>query len=189
MSAVVRYADLAGTIRQREPRCGSVRVVAVDGVAGAGKSTVSAELAAALGAAPIVPTDDLASHEQLFEWWPVLVAAVFEPLSVGRSGHYRRYDWSRREYGEPRSVPVAPVLVVEGAGAGRRELAPWLSYLVWVDADVTAAHERGLRRDLASLGPSWYDELVRFWAVWAAAERAHFAADPTIDRADFIVPT
>ena len=189
MSTTVPYPDLAGAIRRREPRCGSVRVVAVDGVAGAGKSTIAGELAGALGGVPIVPTDDLASHERLFEWWPVLVADVFEPLSVGRAGHYRPYDWVRRDYGEPRVVPVAPVLVVEGVGAGRRELARWLSYLVWVDADVTTAHERGLRRDLAAMGPDRRDELVRFWAEWAAVEGAHFAADPTVDRADVIVRT
>jgi hypothetical protein len=31
------------------------------------------------------------------------------------------------------------------------------------------------------------DELIRFWAEWTAAEAAHFAGDPTIDRADVIV--
>ncbi|HKE51958.1 MAG TPA: hypothetical protein VKE25_10650 [Actinomycetes bacterium] len=189
MPSAVPYADLAERIRQREPRCGSVRVVAVDGVAGAGKSTIATELAGVLGGARIMSTDDLASHEQLFEWWPVLVAEVLEPLSMGRTGHYRPYDWSKRDYREPRAVPVASVLVVEGVGAGRRELARWLSYLIWVDADVAAAHERGLRRDLAALGPDRHDEQVRFWAVWAPAERVHFAADPTIDRADFIVRT
>lgn len=189
MPSTVPYADLAQRIRQREPRCGSVRVVAVDGVAGAGKSTIATLLAGALGGTAIVSTDDLASHERLFEWWPVLVADVFEPLSMGRAGHYRPYDWSSRDYGEPRPVSMAAVLVVEGVGAGRRELARWLSYLIWVDADVTAAHERGLHRDLATLGPDRHDELVRFWAVWTAAEQAHFAADPTVERADFIVRT
>jgi hypothetical protein len=183
------YAEVAAEIRRSEPRCGLVRVVAVDGVAGAGKSTIAAGLAGALGGTPIVPTDDLASHERLFEWWPALVADVFAPLSVGAVGHYRPYDWARRDYGEPRAVPVRPVLVVEGVGAGRRELTRWLSYLVWVDADVVAAHERGLRRDLDALGSDRRDELVRFWADWAAVERAHFAADPTIDRADVIVRT
>lgn len=189
MSTTVPYVDLAATIRRRAPRCGSVRVVAVDGVAGAGKSTIAAELADALGGAPVVRTDDLASHERLFEWWPVLVAEVFEPLSVGRTGHYRPYDWVRRDYGQPRVVPVTPALVVDGVGAGRRELARWLSYLIWVDADVAAAHERGLCRDLAGAGPDGRDELVRFWAEWVAVERAHFAADRTIERADVIVRT
>lgn len=188
MSGTVAYAELAAEIRRREPSCGAVRVVAVDGVAGAGKSTVAAALAAELGGAPVVPTDELADHERLFGWWPELVADVFEPLSQGRAGRYRPYDWTRRERGEPREVPIAPVLVVEGTGAGRRELAPWLSYLIWVDADLAAAHERGLRRDLAALGPDWRDELARFWAEWVAAERAHFAADPTVDRADLVVP-
>ncbi|MGH8836813.1 MAG: hypothetical protein ACRDWG_17725 [Actinomycetes bacterium] len=187
MSTTVPYADLAGTIRRREPRCGQVRVVAVDGVAGAGKSTIAAELADELGGAPVVSTDDLAGHERLFEWWPALVADVFEPLSVGRAGHYRPYDWSRRDFGAPHLVPVVPVLVVEGVGAGRRELARWLSFLVWVEADVTAGHERGLRRDLTAMGADRRDELIRFWAEWTAAEAAHFAGDPTIDRADVIV--
>jgi uridine kinase len=181
------YVEVAAEIRRREPRCGAVRVVAVDGVAGAGKSTVAAALAASLGDAPVVHADDLASHDRLFGWWPALVADLFEPLAHGRPGRYRPYDWIRRDRGEPREVPVSPVLVVEGVGTGRRELARWLSYLIWVAADANTAHERGLGRDLAALGPEWQDELTWFWADWVAAEQAHFAADPTVDRADLVV--
>ncbi|MCI0685917.1 MAG: uridine kinase [Sporichthyaceae bacterium] len=182
------YADLATAIRRREPRCGPVSVVAVDGVAGAGKSTLAAGLARALDGAPIVPTDGLASHQRLFDWWPELVADVFEPLAAGRPGSYRPYDWVARRRGEPHAVPVVPVLIVEGVGAGRRELAPWLSYLIWMDADPAAAHDRGLRRDLDALGAGWEPELAEFWTGWVAAEQAHFAADPTADRADLNVP-
>ena len=48
---LVGYADLAAEILARPPRLGGVRVVAVDGPAGAGKTTFAARLATAVRAA------------------------------------------------------------------------------------------------------------------------------------------
>ena len=62
---------------------GGVRLVAVDGYGGAGKSTFAARLAAALGGAAVVHTDDFATGEPGVEWWPRLEREVIVPLSAG----------------------------------------------------------------------------------------------------------
>lgn len=187
MPAIYRHADLAAEILRRAPRCGAVRVVAIDGTAGSGKTTFADRLAVALGQAPVVHTDDLASHDHLFDWWPSLVESVFRPLQAGLPGRYRVYDWPAHRFGPSRDVPPAPVLIVEGVGSGRRELAPWLCYLIWVQSDPELAGSRGLGRDIQTLGDEWRDELTGFWARWIEAERAHFAADPTVNRADLVI--
>jgi uridine kinase len=50
---VESFADLADLVRSRPPRLGPVRLVAVDGPSGAGKTRFAARLAAALEAAPL----------------------------------------------------------------------------------------------------------------------------------------
>ena len=60
---------------------GGVRLVAVDGYGGAGKSTFATRLAAALGGAVVVHTDDFATGEPGVEWWPRLEREVIVPLS------------------------------------------------------------------------------------------------------------
>jgi len=55
------------------------RIVAIDGPGGAGKSTLAARVAGALDA-QVVRTDDFASWDEPFEWWPRLIKQVLAPL-------------------------------------------------------------------------------------------------------------
>ncbi|MQY11851.1 hypothetical protein SRB5_19700 [Streptomyces sp. RB5] len=170
---------LAAELRALPPSCGPVRLVGVDGHAGSGKSTFAARLAAALGGAPVVHLDDLATHDAYFGWPERLRAQVLEPLSAGRDAAYEVYDWRRREFTGTRPVPAAPVVIVEGVGAGRRALRPVLARLLWLEVPPEVSWARGLRRD----GP----ELAGFWADWTRGERRHFAADPSRPFADSLI--
>ncbi|AEG44115.1 uridine kinase [Isoptericola variabilis] len=153
------------------------RLVCVDGPAGSGKSTLATQLAVAF-ACPVVHLDDLyegweagpdGGAARLREW-------VLEPLAAGRPGRYRRYDWHAGAYAEEHVVERAPVLVVEGCGAAARQVDPWASLRVWVEADDTERLRRGLARD---------GEAARgHWLRWMADEAAHYAREQTRARAD-----
>ncbi|MFI0715621.1 uridine kinase [Streptomyces inhibens] len=172
-------ASLADRLRALPPSCGPVRLIAVDGHAGSGKSTFAGRLAAALGDVPVVHTDDLATHEELFAWSERFRAQVLEPLSRGKTARYGIYDWVRGEFTEERELATAPVVLVEGVGAGRRSLRPHLACLLWMELASEHSWERGQLRD----GPG----LSAFWSGWIPAERAHFASDPSRPYADFLV--
>ncbi|WP_432063169.1 uridine kinase family protein [Streptomyces sp. S1] len=161
------------------PSCGPVRLVAVDGHAGSGKSTLAARLSAALGDAPVLHLDDLATHEELFAWTGRLREQVLEPLARGGAAAYRPYDWRLRRFGEPCALPPAPVVLVEGVGAGRREVRPFLARLLWMERGAAESWERGRRRD----GP----EQAAFWDGWTVAETRHFSEDPSRAFADTLV--
>lgn len=62
--------DLEHVVEALMERPGPVRLVAVDGPGGAGKSTFADRLAAAAGGAPIIHTDDFASADNPIDWWP-----------------------------------------------------------------------------------------------------------------------
>lgn len=171
--------SLAARLRALPPSCGPVRLVAVDGHAGSGKSTFAGRLAEALGGAPVIRTDDLATHRQLFAWSERFRDQVVAPLSRGEPARYAVYDWVRREWAEERELAPAPVVLVEGVGTGRRALRPYLACLLWMEMPGERSWERGRRRD----GP----ELAAFWDGWIPAERAHFAADPSRPYADLLV--
>src|SRR5690348_3821216 len=96
--------DLAARLRGLPPSLGPVRLIGVDGHAGAGKSTFAGHLAAALGGAPVLHLDDIASHEQLFEWTDRLMTQVIHPLARGERAHYAPYDWRARAFGAPRPL-------------------------------------------------------------------------------------
>ncbi|MFF4705890.1 uridine kinase family protein [Streptomyces sp. NPDC001288] len=170
---------LASALQGLPPSCGPVRLVAVDGHAGSGKTTFAGRLATALGGAPVLHLDDIASHDELFAWTGRLLAQVIEPLGRGETARYAPYDWHARTFGPLRPLPPSPVVLVEGVGAGRRALRPFLARLLWMEVPREESWTRGRLRDGA--------EQREFWAGWVAAERAHFAEDPSRPYSDLLV--
>ncbi len=170
----------AGLLEGIMSRPGPVRLVAVDGPGGSGKSTFAARLAAVSPAGvAVVHTDDFATPETPIDWWPEMLARAIEPLAAGRPARFPRYDWAELTWGEEVTVEARPVVVIEGVSAGRREWAHLLTMTVWIQTDRDLRLRRGLERD----GP----HMAGIWTEWMAAEDRHFAADPTRERADLVV--
>jgi uridine kinase len=168
--------DLVARASSARPRLGGVRVIAIDGPAGSGKTT----LADALGArgATVVHLDDLYEGWSGLEGslWPRLAAQVLEPLRRGRPGRYQRYDWHAGAFAEWVDVPFPDLLVVEGCGSARRAVDPVAVLRVWVEAPADLRLERGLARDGA--------DARAHWLTWMSDEAEHFARERTRERAD-----
>ena len=178
------YADLAREVRRRPARLGDVRLVAVDGGSGAGKTTFAGRLAVALRATgvhtEIVHTDDLLDGwADQFTFWPRLVTEILRPLAEGRAGSYRRYDWLTGGFAESVTVPVPDVLIVEGVSVARLDVHHRLTLAVFMTADPDLRLDRAVARDGAGIEPDL--------RVWLAAEEVHFARNTTPERANVLV--
>jgi uridine kinase len=180
-----RFGELAATILDRPPFLGDVRVVAVDGGTGAGKSTVASALErafAGLGASThVLHTDDL-----LDGWSDLegsgrrLAELVLTPLAEGRPAAYPAYDWHASRFGDRlRHVGRPDVLILEGVGSARRANRPHLTFAVFVEAPLALRRERVLARD----GEQVAGPLRR----WIAEETAHFTAQGTRAAADVVM--
>jgi uridine kinase len=153
------------------------RLVCVDGPAGSGKTTLAAQLADALEA-PVIHMDDLyegwaagpdGGAENLRRW-------VLEPLAAGERVRYRRYDWVVGDWAEWHDVPPSAHVVVEGCGAGARQVDSFGAFRIWVQADDAERLRRGLARD--------GEDAREHWLRWMADEAEHYARERTRERAD-----
>ena len=167
-------------VRAAPARLGEVRLVAVDGPSGSGKSVFADALCARLGAT-LVRTDDFATWDDPVSWWPRLVAGVLSPLANGRPGSYRRTEWSdgRPHPGADVHVAVSEVIVVEGVSAGRRSVRPLLSALVWCELPDPGAR---LARAVARDGEDCRKSLLN----WQSFESGWFAVDGAKEAADYL---
>ena len=110
-------------------------------------SHLAAPLAAHLGA-QVVAIDDLIPGWTGFGRGAELARhGLVEPIAQGHDGGYRRYDWVAASTPSSATSASRSTSCVEGCGSGSRTLAPYLSLLVWVDADRELRFERGIARD------------------------------------------
>ena len=132
--------DLAEVIRRAPARCGSVRLVAIDGPGGAGKSVFAERLARHLGNTPVIHTDDFASWDNPVGWWGRLEGEVLGPVERGTwAVRFRAYDWEAQRLGEWREIPASDVILLEGVSSSRQAVAKRLTLALWVEAPATAA--------------------------------------------------
>lgn len=168
-------------------------VVAIDGLGGAGKSTLADALRARLNDASIVLGDDFyrpmdagaraglgprEGYERYFDWQR-LAEEVLDPLSRGRAAVYRRYDWSRDRLGDdPVEVQPRGVILVEGVYSARPELRGYVDLAIYVETP-RAERERRLRA-------RGQDE-AGWIARWMAAEEWYEREHRPRERADLVV--
>ena len=96
----------------------------------------------------IVHTDDVAWHHSFFDWSDLLVEGILKPLRYGRAVSCRPPGWDKR--GRPGAIQVAAgldLVIVEGVGASRTEVMPWIDRALWVQSDLEEAERRGIARD------------------------------------------
>jgi uridine kinase len=143
-------------------------VVAIDGRSAGGKTTLATLLSHAVPGSMVVHTDDIpssgnlpgrdtysspyvetATQRSFYDWTERLLENVLRPARAGQAVRYRPpawEDWFREEGAI--EVPLGcPMLILEGVGAARRELAHVLDAVVWVQSDIERAEERGITRD------------------------------------------
>lgn len=182
----MRYGNtvrrIASALGSSPPRCGSSRLVCLDGPTGSGKTSLAADLAAELGDAQLVHVEDL------YDGWgqplgqPLAArveAWLLLPWSVGLPGRHLHFDWVAGRFTSWVEVPLAPVLVLEGCGSASASIRRYASVVVWIEAPAEERLRRSVARDGAAMAT-----LLR---AWQAHEDAHFTTDGTRAAATIIV--
>lgn len=159
-------------------------IIAIDGPAGAGKTTLAANIAIALS---IHHSIQIFHMDDLYDGWEsALGTGLTQTLQELVKAHkskkpykFRKYNWVESCFGQAQESDSAEVLILEGVGSGQKALREHLSALIWVDISPEMGLARVLHRDGDHIEPQ-----MRNWLI---AQSEHFALNSTQEESAFIL--
>jgi len=155
-------------------------VIAIDGVAGSGKTTLALKLANDLTESFVVHMDDL------YDGWnnPLsqkLTARVMSqlliPISKQLSVSYQIFNWKLNRFTDFKIVPQSKYLILEGVGAAQREFRPHINKIIWIEFDPNLGYNRVITRD----GDQVKQEMLKF----LIDQNNHFSTELSKNAADY----
>ena len=188
-------STVVNAVTRRRPDQGSSgrpAVLAIDGRSNNGKTTLAARIGELVPGSVVIHTDDIAWAHSRFGWADLLIDGILVPVHHGQAVSYRPPRWD--EHGREGSIQVpagCPLLIIEGDGAGRREVgAPDRHPDLGASrrAGSSTAHCRpGGQSPAADLANRPVDGAPFDEDGWMAEEVPFNAAQRTWERADIIV--
>ena len=177
---VINYPDLLSAIEKLD----STQPIglAIDGVAGSGKTTLASRLCGDLKNCQVVHMDDL------YEGWndPLsqrltakVLRELLEPFNQQIPIRYQKFDWILNRFDKFEDLKTSNILILEGVGSGQREFRKYLSKTIWVEYDPSQGFDRVIARD----GEGIRGEMVNF----LLDQNKHFIAELTKNASDYTI--
>ena len=161
-------------------------IIAIDGPAGAGKTTLAEHLSAALALkykVEIIHMDDLYNGwDNAFDFHlKDALVSIVDAHRAKRVISLARYNWHKGEYGDTEELPPVELLILEGVGSSHSEIRQHLTASIWIDVDRNIGLERVLHRD--------GDALSEQMNAWLTLQENHFREEGSEASADFVLTT
>ncbi|MEN9741231.1 MAG: hypothetical protein RIR66_187 [Actinomycetota bacterium] len=161
---------------------GSARIIAIDGPAGSGKTTLADELCGLLPKCTVVHMDDLYDgwNQDLITELPRRIETqILKPVSLGHKASFQTYDWHQDLFANTQTIDNPEFLILEGVGAANPKLKDYFALSIWVQAQQTLLLDRLIARD----GQQLRDQLV----AWQVHEAEYFERLDVRSSVDLIV--
>lgn len=167
-------------------RCGNTHIIAIDGHAGAGKTTLAKELTLALSVHRQV---GLIHLDEIYAGWDLALSnslteslsQILKSIATNKPITVPIYDWAAGRFNSTREIAPCDLIIIEGVGSAQRIVRELATVTIWIDIDPTT----GLRRVLDRDGAAIEEQMGR----WQIREEEHFRADATRENVDFILST
>ena len=151
-------------------------LLAIDGPAGAGKTTLAAKLEkeySAKGSTRVIHLDDLYSgwDDALGADLTKVLSYIVDSHNAGREFLIDKFNWSSMSFDSVENVPYTDVLILEGVGAAQEVVRKAGASTYWLEVLPEIGLERVLKRD----GEHLKIEMKK----WQIQQEYHFDKDQT----------
>lgn len=172
------------------PAKSCAQVIALDGRAASGKTTLAEQLAIVIGAG-VVHMDDfflpqmLRTPSRLAEpggnvHYERFAREALPKLNSGAAFEYRRFDCAKMDYGEPRTVEASLWRVVEGAYSLHPHFGGYTDLRVFCTVDPDEQLLRVTRRNGSAAAKNFFER-------WIPMEECYFKAHRIAESASIIL--
>jgi uridine kinase len=159
-----------------------VTLLAIDGPAGAGKTTLAAQLHAEYSVDSTVRTIHM---DELYNGWDgALGQSLTDALQAITSAHLsglthtiKIFNWHLMKFDREEVIDPTDFLILEGVGAAQKVVREAGAITYWLDID----NDTGLQRVLARDGAHIEKEMRQ----WQIQQSIHFAMDQTRENCEF----
>jgi uridine kinase len=161
-------------------------IIAIDGPAGAGKTTLAAHLSASLSLRYKVRTIHM---DSLYNGWSTpFDDHLSQALLTAATSHKRaveyslpNFDWAKNLFGAEVKIAPCELLILEGVGSSQTLIRPYLAASIWIDIEPTNGLNRVLSRDGESISSQMHQ--------WLSQQEQHFRENDSQNAADFVLTT
>ena len=130
-------------------------LIGIEGFGGSGKTTISRQLAEALGDTHVIHIDDFIVKEKLLEKaWDTgvfdharLEHQVLKPVTLGQTVRYQKLLYDTNKLSEYTTIESAKYIIVEGIACYITSLRHYYDFKIWVNTSIDLAMARGIARD------------------------------------------
>ena len=158
-------------------------LIAIDGRAGAGKTTLAASFYEELSADKTVAVIHM---DDLYDGWEnALSERLTQTLESIVKSHQSKvafeidiFNWQSMSFDSKRVIHPIDVLILEGVGAGQKVVRDAGATLYWLDIDAEVGIQRVLNRD--------GNQIASQMKQWQIAQEIHFLRDKTRENAEHI---
>ena len=158
-------------------------LIAIDGRAGAGKTTLAASFFEELSADKTVAVIHM---DDLYDGWEnALSERLTQTLESIVKSHQSKvafeidiFNWQSMSFDSKRVIHPVDILILEGVGAGQKVVRDAGATLYWLDIDAEVGIQRVLNRD--------GNQIASQMKQWQIAQEIHFLRDKTRENAEHI---
>ncbi len=161
-------------------------VIAIDGPAGAGKTTLAHEAFLALSpkmSVNVIHMDDLYDgwENALTDDLTQILTHLVTKHKAQEPMQFSKYNWTTSEFETAEMLAPADLLILEGVGSGDKSLQDQFAALIWIDIDPEVGVKRVIERD----GTGVEIQMQK----WLGTQQQYFSQHSTREKADFILTT